>query len=402
MHCRAVVIGKSGAGKSTFINMVGNLANGKNYRDKRIVAITQGFSFMAEDGKTHNFVLPCNIPQFMQVKTKDAMGEQPNSLTQRCNEYTFETDKYSLTLVDTPGIGDNRGGQDEINTTMIAEQVVMMGNFDAIILVHKGDDICNDLSVKSLLSELQSMMPKSFKSNLIVVFTHVTSTFIPGINHLQSKGIAVDNIITMDNGCYPPVPDIIARTRGGGEQLKSQLQLAETSWDKNKRQYSKLIEMLRTMKSRTTPLDNQKMIALRRNKKELSEHVLKIMDLHRQSIVLTTEAETQQKYLDCAQQMRKEGFEDMVRLLTPFVNASEKKLHRLSLMIQSRMKDIIRLHRRIVEESMLPPSDPLEARLHREIIELEKKANTGDKRAAVGLNNMQVLLNNYNQVKKYI
>jgi len=63
------------------------------------------------------------------------------------------------------------------------------------------------------------------------------------------------------------------------------------------------------------------------------------------------------------------------------------------------MRDIIRLHRSIVEESMLPPSDPLEARLHREIIELTERTDRGETRAAQELKYMQAFLDEYNDVK---
>jgi len=397
-----VVIGKSGAGKSTFINMVANLASGKGYRDQRIVAITQGFSLQADDGETHHKVLQCTMPKFNHLQTDDVNAGQAKSQTQRCSEYTFETDKYSLTLVDTPGIGDTRGvDQDEANAHMIAEQVAKMGSFDAIILVYKGDDVRKDLSVTYILSELQSMMPKDFKSNLIVVFSHVTSTTtaIPGINHLQSMGIAVDKMMVMDNECYLP-PDILPPNSQDDEETKElRLKVSEASWKKNAKQYSKLIDILSAIKSSTTPLDGQKMDDLRLKKLALAEDVLAIMDLHRQRRELTREIEIMLKEIDYTQKDRQGELTAKVDCSTNQVRDNQRNLQGLSQIILSRMKDIIRLHRSIVEESMLPPSDPLEARLHREIMELTDKVDRGQIRAAKELKEMKELLDHYNALK---
>jgi hypothetical protein len=64
-HYKAVVVGKSGAGKSTFINMVANLYNKRRYNDERLVAITQGFNLQAEDGgEIQKVVMKCNMPKF--------------------------------------------------------------------------------------------------------------------------------------------------------------------------------------------------------------------------------------------------------------------------------------------------------------------------------------------------
>ena len=80
---RAVVIGKSGAGKSTFINMVANLCQERKYSDPRIVAITQGFSLMTEDGEIQQKVLPCNMRQFKELQTDDVNAGQTKSQTQK-------------------------------------------------------------------------------------------------------------------------------------------------------------------------------------------------------------------------------------------------------------------------------------------------------------------------------
>jgi GTPase SAR1 family protein len=304
-HYRAVVIGKSGAGKTTFINMVANICQGRKYKEERLVAITQGFNLQAEDGgEIIPMVLKCNMGEFMNKQSDDVHGGQMRSQTQRCSEYTFETKEYRLTLVDTPGIGDTRGvDQDRMNAEKIAKQVASMGSFDVIILMYKGDDARKDLSVKYIISELQSMMPKDFKSNLIIAFSHVSNpSQIPGIKSLQEMGIEVTKIIAMNNDCYIP-PDLFPA--GGSEDADSKamrMQIAENDWNRGIKQIGKLIDYIKNIQSGMQALDGKKMDNLRVSKIELGEKVARIMSLYSDRVRMVKDISEQEKELGYTRQ----------------------------------------------------------------------------------------------------
>jgi ABC-type lipoprotein export system ATPase subunit len=74
-----MVMGKTGAGKTTAINMFLNLAMNLKYYDKRLITITQMMKFQNQEP----IVLDCNLPEFKdkesdildrhdQAKIKDA------------------------------------------------------------------------------------------------------------------------------------------------------------------------------------------------------------------------------------------------------------------------------------------------------------------------------------------
>jgi len=524
-HYKAVVVGKSGAGKSTFINMVANLCNKTGYNDDRLVAITQGFNLQAEDGgEIQKVVMKCNMPQFNHLQTDDVEAGQAKSQTQKCSEYTFDGREYLLTLVDTPGIGDTRGvNQDKINGVMISDQVAKMGSFDAIILLYKGDDVRKDLSVTYILSELQSMMPKEFNSNLIVVFSHVSNpSSIPGIKHLQDMKIPTDYIVTMDNECYLSPDKIPAPTSESAEDKATRKRIAEKAWEKNTKQYNKLITFLSKIQGGITPLSGEKMNDLRMKKISLGEMTEKIMTTQgeylagmkvmakeekelgytrqdmltensrifvhmgkveevmvkaiveeevveiREFIVvkctycmkvcanclyseeaktdvenklkksqngkcyftsvdhckhsLTYHELTLQKYhvkvkkpkevdrkelqqvkeINLTAQKKRD---DLLKFIATMINkliTDRKTLRSLSAIILTLMKELTIEHRSIVRESMLPPSDPLETRLEREIMDLKDRADRNDPRAAEELGHMEALLRLYNEVKDEI
>ena len=521
-HFKAVVVGKSGAGKSTFINMVANLYNNRKYNDERLVAITQGFNLQAEDGgEIHKVVMKCNMKQFNHLQTDDVEAGQAKSQTQKCSEYTFDTEGYKLTLVDTPGIGDTRGvNQDKINGVMISDQVAKMGSFDAIILLYKGDDVRKDLSVTYILSELQSMMPKEFNSNLIVVFSHVSNpSSIPGIKHLQDMKIPTDKIVIMDNECYLS-PELTPKPKSeSAEDKDTRKRIALKAWEKNEKQYIKLITFLSKIQGGITPLSGEKMNDLRMKKISLGEKTEEIMTkqgeyldtmkaiareakelgytrqdmltensrifVHMGKVeevmvkaIVEEEVEEIREYIvvkcskcteECerciyskeyfnnvqnhlnncqsskcyfnknkhcehplgfhkltvekhkitgkkpkevfwkehqqvkeinltAQNKRDELLKNIATMIKKLIT-DRKTLRSLSAEIRALMKELTNEHRSIVSESMLPPSDPLETRLEREIMDLKDRADRNDPRAAEELGHMEALLRLYNEVK---
>jgi len=374
-HYKAMVVGKSGAGKSTFINMVANLYNNRKYDDPRLVAITQGFNLQADDGEEiHKVVMKCNMDQFRDLQTDDDMTEYGNSLTQKCSEYTFDTGEYLLTLVDTPGLGDGTSeGSLITNEVKIVEHASKMGSFDAIILLYKGDDTTLDLSI----SELQSIMPKDYNSNLIVVFSHVSNpTSIPGIKHLQDMNFPTDKIVIMENECYLS-PDLIrAPTSESEEDRATRLRASLTAWNRNTKQYGRLVAFLAAIQGGTTPLSGQKMNDLRQRKLSLQERVNTVMAL-------------QGNRTKTSRELRK----------VPKEISSLNHDAYAPLGVRTQMEEIITEHRALVSESILPPSDPLENRLEMEILELQEKVDRKDPRAAQELEHMENLLKEYNDIK---
>jgi GTPase SAR1 family protein len=98
-HIKLLVIGRTGAGKITFINMVANQFYKRKYVDERVIAITQNASLKTMDGGEIPINLKCTIDQFKNKQTDALGGNSPSgSQTQGCNLYTFQDPNEPLIL----------------------------------------------------------------------------------------------------------------------------------------------------------------------------------------------------------------------------------------------------------------------------------------------------------------
>ena len=101
-----LVLGKTGIGKSTWINGIANYLQHETLEDaikaeKVTVLIPSSFDYVASDGKKHKIE--------MGKQSADEILQPGQSATQMPKEYIFKTGSHSIHFIDTPGIGDVRG-----------------------------------------------------------------------------------------------------------------------------------------------------------------------------------------------------------------------------------------------------------------------------------------------------
>ena len=208
-HLKIVVIGRSGAGKTTFINTLMNHFYEVEYDEERLVPITQTVNMQGDSGSgdsTRVEQLPCNIKEFDTRQSTHGVSEA-DSQTTKPNIYDFENPHLTLTIVDTPGLGDTRGlAQDQANIKEIATAVAALTDFNAIVLVHKATDCRKDIVLSYMLKEFQSMLPKECKNNMLVAFTAVQNPQkIDAIPALKQMQIPVqDNTFWFENTAFLP------------------------------------------------------------------------------------------------------------------------------------------------------------------------------------------------------
>jgi len=239
-----VLIGKSGAGKTTMINMTANFFLGKEYTDTRAIAITQSFSVVdPQTQKPKVLTLENNLPQFASFQT-DRGGGQNQSQTTGCHSYRFETADTIFTFIDTPGFGDTNGtDQDRENVKEIVKAVVQKTQVHAIALVHKGSDCKNDPFSKYCISEIKTMMPIECRENFVVCFTcAANATKIDALETLRALEIPVDRYVTFENDCLLPKECV----------AKAFQPLAAVYWEFNKTSCQKLLATLRGMHPQET------------------------------------------------------------------------------------------------------------------------------------------------------
>ena len=104
-----------------------------------------------------------------------ALNDPTLSKTSECQHYSFTkaTQKSSLVLIDTPGLGDTSGHlKDNKNVNMIFETIKSLPQISAIILVINGAMPRITSTVRNVLTRFQQFFPDSIYTNMIVVLTN--------------------------------------------------------------------------------------------------------------------------------------------------------------------------------------------------------------------------------------
>lgn len=209
-YLKLLFIGRTGAGKTTLINMITNLFERKTYFDKRLISITQTFTQNNQnDPNNQSFLkLECTFNEF-ENKQSDGNKKVSESQTEWCNIYTFENSQLKLSLIDTPGLGDTRGPeQDKKNIKEIVIGISKVSDFNAICLVQKQNDARKDDLLKYLIAELRGMLTKECENNFIICFTGViNSEKIDAIHALNEMQIPTKNQVYFENDCLIPSSD---------------------------------------------------------------------------------------------------------------------------------------------------------------------------------------------------
>ncbi|UJR14420.1 hypothetical protein I4U23_001417 [Adineta vaga] len=178
---KILLIGESGCGKSSFINAFVNYlffdSLQQAEQSQPIVLIPVSFLLTTGD-------------QFEEVTVKfgEADGNENfehigQSVTQQCRSYLLElNDKIHLRFIDTPGMGDTRGiDQDEKNIHHILTYVNNLSHLNAICLLLKPNTSRLNIFFRSCVHQLLTYLTPVGYRNIIFCFTNARSTFFaPG------------------------------------------------------------------------------------------------------------------------------------------------------------------------------------------------------------------------------
>ena len=154
-HLTMLLLGQTGSGKSSFLNLLGN------------------FPTVMEHGQQ---AVAGKMSDFRDLKFENDLKDRKVSQTSAATVYQVQMGPLSLKIVDTPGFGDTRGRAfDEKNAKLIVDCVKTLGQVSAIAFVISGRESRLTAQLKYVLMEVCAILPKAAKSNILAIFTNTAS-----------------------------------------------------------------------------------------------------------------------------------------------------------------------------------------------------------------------------------
>lgn len=252
-----LLMGETGVGKSTFINAFANYLT---------------FNKL-EDVKKDNLI--CLIPTTFTVTDFNyedhliSIGEDVNEVhdpgqasTQSCRSYRFPFGDQLVRLIDTPGVGDPRGvEQDAKNFLNILTFISNYTELHGICILLKPNNSRLTVTFNFCIKELLCHLHKSASRNIIFLFTHSRGTFYrPGdtsrvlktmLTEIHNKPPYVDikfdrsNTFYLENESFRFTVALLH----GVEFDEAERKDFSGSWDKSVSQCGELLNYIQSLES---------------------------------------------------------------------------------------------------------------------------------------------------------
>ena len=155
-----LLIGETGSGKTSFLNLI--------YNCGLVQALHVGFA----EGFAH-------FRGFNDIKLENAVANKMESKTSDAKLYNVELCGLKMGVVDTPGFGDSRGiEEDEQNVRRIIDALKEEEYLNCICLIINGRYCRMSVTLRYVLTEVTSILPREIVSNVIVVFTNTADPLV--------------------------------------------------------------------------------------------------------------------------------------------------------------------------------------------------------------------------------
>ena len=166
-------LGETGVGKSTFINSFVNYLAYEKLTD-------------ADEGKAIS-VIPSSFvvtnDNYEQIEIEHGHDEnegsvQGQSATQKCKSYLLPFGNRQIRLIDTPGIGDTRGlEQDKLNFVEILNFIDQFEYLHCICILLKPNNSRLTIVFEFCIKQLLMNLPVSASKNIVFLFTNTRGSF---------------------------------------------------------------------------------------------------------------------------------------------------------------------------------------------------------------------------------
>jgi GTP-binding protein EngB required for normal cell division len=261
-HCRPereiniLLLGPTGVGKSTFINGLANyMCNDtldQAVNDEMQSVIPSSFTYTSNENFDETAIIIGKNDEF------ETFAQTGQSCTQQCRSFLFPVGDRNLRIIDTPGIGDTRGlEQDTKNFHDILTYISQYECLNGICILLKPNEERLTILLKFCVNELLRHIHLTASENIIFIFTNARSTFFePGATttnirallnkHENDNQVKVpftrENTFLLDNE-----PFRYLALRRNGIQLNQQQTLSySNSWDRTVKEYARLVAYIVT------------------------------------------------------------------------------------------------------------------------------------------------------------
>ena len=271
-----LLLGETGVGKSTWINAIANYFAFTTLRDAieakdMKVHIPSQFSYTSETGTMQKISVGS--------ESENEILKTGQSATQGPRAYKFYVGSHTVSLIDTPGIGDVRGlEQDEKNFENILAHLSYYDEIHGICILLKPNDSRLTTTFRFCITELLSHLHKSAAENIVFCFTNARSTFyrpgdtLPMLKSLLSEykgavvSISPNNQFCFDNEAFRFLACLI----NGVQFSKQDIDTYSSSWDKAVDETNRLFKHIQNLKphsiENTVSLNNARRIILELSK----------------------------------------------------------------------------------------------------------------------------------------
>ena len=152
---KMLLIGETGSGKTSFLNL---LCNSKLFE---------------ELGTEVDAAKLDRIRHYNDLKIENSTARAMASKTSEAKFYDTKVCEMRMKVIDTPGFGDSRGlEQDKKNVEKIIDALRDEDYINCVCLVINGRQARMTTSLKYVLSEISTILPREIFNNIIVVFTN--------------------------------------------------------------------------------------------------------------------------------------------------------------------------------------------------------------------------------------
>ena len=234
-----LILGETGVGKSTWINSFQNYMYFDNLREAIItqefhVLIPSRFTFISEEERTIQ-VGDHDIYEAMES------GQCGHAFTKEPRSYIFNVGGVRIRMIDTPGIGDSRGiEEDRKNINNILSHLSHYDEIHAVCILLKPNNSRLTTLFRYCIQEILVMLHSLLKDKILFCFTNARCTFYkPGNTlpvlkkELRDRNIGIqatpDNCFCFDNEPFR----LLACLKSGVHFGDCEIDSYAKSWDKS-------------------------------------------------------------------------------------------------------------------------------------------------------------------------